>query len=195
MARRAQPFNVIIQGRRLEVGDTLKRYAERKLRKLSRHLDQLREAQVVLEVERQRSAGRTQVAEVTVWGDGLVLRGTHRSGDMFASIDGVVEKLEKQIEKRRSRLIEKRRIDATRSKRRQVAGAEAADDLLRVLLQRLTVPALLHPGPHPCPRDRGRLSPVRSARNPHSFAGRSRASSPSAHRGRRRRRAPGAPSR
>src|SRR3989304_1155303 len=76
MARRAQPFNVIIQGRRLEVGDTLKRYAERKLRKLSRHLDQLREAQVVLEVERQRSAGRTQVAEVTVWGDGLVLRGT-----------------------------------------------------------------------------------------------------------------------
>ncbi len=126
MARRAQPFNVIIQGRHLEVGDTLKRYAERKLRKLSRHLDQLREAQVVLEVERQRSAGRTQVVEVTVWGDGLVLRGTHRSGDMFASIDGVVEKLEKQIEKRRSRLIEKRRIDATRSKRRQVAGAEAA---------------------------------------------------------------------
>src|SRR3990170_2155289 len=112
MARRAQPFNVIIQGRRLEVGDTLKRYAERKLRKLSRHLGHLREAQVV--------------AEVTVWGDGLVLRGTHRSGDMFASIDGVVEKLEKQIEKRRSRLIEKRRIDATRSKRRQVAGAEVA---------------------------------------------------------------------
>lgn len=119
-------MQVIIQGRRLEVGDALKRYAERKVRKLSRHLRHLRQAQVVLEVERQRSAGRTQVAEVTVWGDGLVLRGTHRSGDMFASIDGVVEKLEKQIEKRRSRLIEKRRIAATRDKRRQVAGAEAA---------------------------------------------------------------------
>ncbi|MDR7426811.1 MAG: ribosome-associated translation inhibitor RaiA [Armatimonadota bacterium] len=119
-------MQVIIQGRRLEVGDALRRYAERKVRKLSRHLRHLRQAQVVLEAERQRSAGRTQVAEVTVWGDGLVLRGTHRSGDMFTSIDGVVEKLEKQIEKRRSRLIEKRRIAATRDKRRQVAGAEAA---------------------------------------------------------------------
>jgi len=126
MARRSQSLNVIIQGRHLDVGETLKRYAERKVRKLSRHLDRLREAQVVLEVERRRSAGRTQVAEVTVWGDGLVLRGTHRSGDMLAAIDGVVEKLEKQIEKRRSRLIEKRRIDATRSKRRQVADAAAA---------------------------------------------------------------------
>jgi putative sigma-54 modulation protein len=126
MARRVQPLNVIIQGRRLDVSDSLKRYAERKVQRLSRHLDQLREAQVVLEVEHRSSAGNTQVAEVTVWGDGLVLRGTHRSGDMFASIDGVVDKLEKQIEKRRSRLIEKRRIDATRSKRRQVANAESA---------------------------------------------------------------------
>ncbi len=126
MVHRTQPLNVIIQGRHLDVGDTLKRYAERKVRKLSRHLDQLREAQVVLEVERQRSAGRTQVAEVTVWGDGVVLRGTHRSADMFASIDGVVDKLEKQVQKRRSRLIEKRRIDATRRKRRQVVDAEAA---------------------------------------------------------------------
>jgi len=126
MARRAQPFNVIIQGRHTDVGDAVKRYAERKLRKLSRHASQLREAQAVLKVERQRSAGRTQVAEVTVWGDALVLRGSHRSEDMFASIDAVVEKLEKQIHKHRSRFIEKRRIDAVRSKRRQLARAEAA---------------------------------------------------------------------
>ncbi len=125
MARRTQPFNVIIQGRHLSVGDPVKRYAERKLRRLSRHSSQLREAQAVLKVERQRSAGRTQVAEVTVWGDGLVLRGSHRSDDMFVSIDAVVDKLEKQIGKYRSRVIEKRRIDAVRQKRRKVATAEA----------------------------------------------------------------------
>lgn len=127
MARRAvRPFNLIIQGRHVEVGEPLKRYAERKLRKLSRHFDQLQEAQAVLKAERHRSDGRAQVAEVTVWGDGLVLRGRHSEEDMRAAIDGVVDKLERQIRKRRSKLIDKRRIDANRARRRQVAHAEAA---------------------------------------------------------------------
>lgn len=128
MARRrqAQPFTLIIQGRHIGVDDALKRYAERKLGKLSRHFDRIHQAQAVLKVERHRTAGRAQVVEVTVWGDGVVLRGTHGSGDMYASIDGVVEKLEKQVEKVRSKRIEKRRIDASRAKRRLVADAEAA---------------------------------------------------------------------
>ncbi len=127
MARRTvRPFNLIIQGRHLEVGEPLKRYAERKLRKLTRHFDQLQEAQAVLKEERHRSDGRAQVVEVTVWGDGLVLRGRHSEGNMRAAIDGVVDKLERQIRKRRSRLIDKRRIEVSRARRRQAAAAEAA---------------------------------------------------------------------
>ena len=124
--RRSQPLNLIIQGRHIEVGEALKRYAERKLSKLTRYFHRIHDAQAVLKVEKHRTGGRVQVVEVTMWGDGLVLRGEHRSGDMYASIDRVVEKLTKQIEKYRSRLIEKRRIDAGRTKRRRVAEAEAA---------------------------------------------------------------------
>ncbi|MGH2452340.1 MAG: ribosome hibernation-promoting factor, HPF/YfiA family [bacterium] len=127
MVRRAlRPFNLIIQGRHLDIGEPLKRYAERKLHKLIRHFDQLQKAQAVLKEERHRSDGRAQVVEVTVWGDGLVLRGRHSDGNMRAAIDGVVDKLERQIRKRRSRLIDKRRTEVSRARRRRAAAAEAA---------------------------------------------------------------------
>ena len=120
--RTVRPFNLIIQARHVEVGEPLKRYVERKLRKLTRHFDQLQEAQAVLKEEHHGSDGRAQVVEVTVWGDGLVLRGRHSEGNMRAAVDAVVDKLERQIRKRRSRLIDKRRIEVSRARRRRAAA-------------------------------------------------------------------------
>jgi putative sigma-54 modulation protein len=126
MAKRPiRPFNLIIQGRGTAVDDPLRRYAERKLRKLTRHFDALQEAQAVLREERHHSDGKARVAEVTVWGDGVVLRGRHGDADMRAAIDGVVDKLERQMRKRRNRLIDKRRLEVSRARRRQAADAEA----------------------------------------------------------------------
>jgi putative sigma-54 modulation protein len=45
---------------------------------------------------------------------------------MYASVDRAVEKLERQIEKYRSRMIEKRRLDLARQRRRQRSSAAAA---------------------------------------------------------------------
>jgi len=68
-----------------------------------------------------------------MWGDGIVLRGEEASPDMYASIDVVSEKLEKQIEKYRSWLIEKRRADEARRKQGTAERAgharAAADDV------------------------------------------------------------------
>lgn len=121
-----QPLNVIVQGKHIDVTPSLREYAEEKVGRIARYFDHAQEAQVVLSVERRDTLGKAQVVEVTVWGDGMVLRGEHASEDMYASIDGVSEKLRKQIEKFRSKLIEKRRIDEARKKERMVASAEAA---------------------------------------------------------------------
>lgn len=125
-SRRSQTFNIIVQGRRTTVSPALRAYVEEKLGKLQRYLDQIQEAQVVLSVGKDRQVGRAHLAEVTVWGDGVVLRGAHSSEDMHVSVDAVVEKLEKQIGKYRSRLIEKRRIDASRTRRRRDVQAAVA---------------------------------------------------------------------
>lgn len=108
------------------VTEALRRHVEQKLAKLPRHFDQIQDAQVVLSVSRNRAVGRAQIAEVTVWCDGLVLRAEEWSQDMYTSIDRAVAKLDRQIAKYRDRIIEKRRLDVTRARRRTRRSAEAA---------------------------------------------------------------------
>jgi putative sigma-54 modulation protein len=122
---RAGEMPVRVQGKHIAVTDALRAYAEQKLAKLPRYFDRVQDAQVVLSVARDSTRGRAQVVEVTVWCDGLVLRAEETSEDMYTSIDRAVDKLERQIEKYRSRIIEKRRLDESRRRRRAQQSAEA----------------------------------------------------------------------
>lgn len=124
--KRLEAFPVRVQGKHLAVTEALRSYAVEKLSKLPRHFDQVQDAQVVLSVARDRNQGRAQVAEITVWCDGVVLRAEESSADMYASIDQAAQKLERQIEKYRSRMIEKRRQDASRDRQRREQSAEVA---------------------------------------------------------------------
>ena len=124
--REVRPLHVIVQGKHLDVTPALRSYAEAKVGKIARFFDQVQDAQVVLSVERRGGVGRAQVVEVTVRGDGVVLRGEDASSDMYASIDLVVAKLKKQIEKYRSKMILRRRIEESRRKARLLSSAEAA---------------------------------------------------------------------
>lgn len=121
-----QSLNVVVQGKNIDVTPSLREYAEEKVGRITRYFEAVQDAQVVLSVQRRDNIGKAQVVEVTVWGDGIVLRGVDASEDMYASIDGVFEKLRKQIEKFRSKLIEKRRMDESRKKDLAAASAEAA---------------------------------------------------------------------
>src|SRR5207247_9458917 len=110
----------------MDVTPALRDYAETKVGKIARYFDQIQDAQVMLSVERRGGLGKAQVVEITVRGDGVVLRGEDASSDMYASIDLVVAKLKKQIEKYRSKMILKRRIEESRRKARLLSSAEAA---------------------------------------------------------------------
>ncbi len=124
--RDLEPIHVIVQGKHVDMTPALRSYAETKVGKIARYFDQVQDAQVVRSVERRGDLGRAQVVEVTVRGDGVVLRGEDASPAMYPSIDLVVAKLKKQIEKYRSKLILKRRIEESRRKARLIKSAEAA---------------------------------------------------------------------
>jgi putative sigma-54 modulation protein len=117
---------VRVQGKHITVTDALRSYATEKLAKLPRHFGQCRDAQVVFSTARDRSFGRSNVVEMTVRCDGFVLRSEEASDDMYASIDLAAAKLERQLAKYRSRLIEKRRQDESRRRQRRAEGAAAA---------------------------------------------------------------------
>ena len=93
---------VQVRGRNMEVTAALKEYVEKRLGKLEKFLDNLGEAQVTLAVEKE-----THRIEVTIPINGMILRGEESTGDMYTSIDQVVEKLEKQIEKYKGRLLKR----------------------------------------------------------------------------------------
>ena len=96
-----------VKGKNVEVSDSLKLYAQEKLGKLDKHLNDAARLELELAVEKNPSIAESQIAEGTIWTKGPVLRARESSPDMRASIDMLVEKLERQArryhDKRRPR--------------------------------------------------------------------------------------------
>jgi putative sigma-54 modulation protein len=92
-----------VKGKNVEVSASLKEYAEEKLGKLGRHLDDATTLEVELAEERNPSISDRQVAEATVWTKGPILRARESSEDMKASIDLVADKLERQVKRYREK--------------------------------------------------------------------------------------------
>ncbi len=102
-------MRISITGKNLEISDYLRDLVEKKVAKLDRYFPQDTEAQVTLSVEKNR-----HIVEVTIPIDGGVIRGEEVTGDMYASIDNVLDKLEKQILRHRTRLEKSLRSGAFR---------------------------------------------------------------------------------
>jgi putative sigma-54 modulation protein len=86
----------IVRGKNVEVPERVRDYAERKLRRLERMLDDRSDAVVELSNEQHRSAADAHIAEVTLVIDGQTLR-SHAAGASYqAALDEVVDKVERR---------------------------------------------------------------------------------------------------
>jgi putative sigma-54 modulation protein len=92
-----------VKGKNVEVTDSIRTYAEEKLKKLERHLNDPTRVEVELTVERNPSISQNHVAEATVWTKGPVLRARESSTDMKASIDQLADKLARQVKRYREK--------------------------------------------------------------------------------------------
>jgi putative sigma-54 modulation protein len=92
-----------VKGKNVEVTDSIRQYAQEKLSKLERQLADPTRVELELAVERNPSISQNHVAEATVWTKGPVLRARESSTDMKASIDQLVEKLERQARRYRDK--------------------------------------------------------------------------------------------
>jgi putative sigma-54 modulation protein len=110
-----------VKGKNVEVTDAIHDYAERKLGKLAPQLADPTRVELELAVERNPSIADNHVAEATIWTKGPVLRAREASGDMKASIDLLVEKLERQVKRYR----QKRRHEHDRHERGNGAASAA----------------------------------------------------------------------
>jgi putative sigma-54 modulation protein len=97
-------MNIIIHGRHMELTENLKKYAQEKIGKFKRYLNNISEATVTLSVEKYRHR-----AEVLLKVDGSFIQAESITGEMYSSIDEVVEKLERQIKKYKEKMVSHRK--------------------------------------------------------------------------------------
>jgi putative sigma-54 modulation protein len=115
-------MRISVRGKNIEATPALIDYAEKKLGKLDKHFDKATDVQVVLSVIRDE-----HIVEVTMNLNGLILRGEESTGDMYASIDMVVDKLERQVKKYKTRMNKSLRQQGVRVISEKHAANEAVE--------------------------------------------------------------------
>lgn len=88
-----------ITGHHVDITPALRAYVTEKMQRLSRHFDHVISISVILKVEKLE-----QLAESTVNAGGKTLFATDTAADMYAAIDGLVDKLDRQVRRLKERL-------------------------------------------------------------------------------------------
>ena len=118
-------MRTIVKGKNLELDEADRRYAERKMRRLERLLDDRTDALVELSVEHHRSLDDSHVAEVTLLIDGSPVRGVGHGQSHHAALDAVVDKLERRAVDHKSKPRLRHRAPEAKSILRSLADGNA----------------------------------------------------------------------
>ena len=88
-----------IRGKNVEITPALRDYVEKRIGKVTRYFKEVGEISALLSVSKDR-----QKVEVTVPVQGVLLRGQEVTDNMYTSIDLVIEKLDRQIRKHKTKM-------------------------------------------------------------------------------------------
>ena len=115
-------MRTIVKGKNIAVPESVRLYAERKMRRLERLLDESTDALVEISSEQHRSTADSQIAEATLTVNGQILR-SHASGPTYqASLDIAIDRIERQAVDAREKPRSKVRPEEARARR--LAGEE-----------------------------------------------------------------------
>jgi putative sigma-54 modulation protein len=92
-------MQINLTGHHVEITDSLRNYVDTKFSKLERHFDHISNVHVILNVEKLN-----QKAEATVHLSGAEVFASSENSDMYAAIDSMVDKLDRQVIKHKEKL-------------------------------------------------------------------------------------------
>ncbi len=96
-----------IRGNKIEVTEAINDYITSKVSKLEKYLDDNDEVEAKALIS---AKGKEQKVEVTIWSGKYNIRAEETNEDLYAAIDLVVDKLERQFKKYRGKLTSKRAV-------------------------------------------------------------------------------------
>ncbi len=97
-------MNLKISGHHLEVTPALREYVITKLEKVLRHFDQVIDGNVVLSVDNQKEKDKRQKVEISLHLKGKDIFIESANGDLYAAIDLMVDRLDRQVVRHKSRI-------------------------------------------------------------------------------------------
>jgi len=100
-----------ITGHHINITPALRDYVDNKLERLERHFENVTDIHCVLSVEKLRHK-----AEATVQVSGATLFADEVQEDMYAAIDGLIDKLDRQVKKHKEKLQDHHARDAQKSR-------------------------------------------------------------------------------
>ncbi|MFC3092818.1 ribosome hibernation promoting factor [Alteromonas sediminis] len=92
-------MQINLTGHHVEITDSLRNYVDTKFSKLERHFDHISNVHVILNVEKL-----SQKAEATMHLSGAEVFASSENTDMYAAIDSMVDKLDRQVLKHKEKL-------------------------------------------------------------------------------------------
>lgn len=92
-------MQISLSGHHIEITDSIRNYVHEKIQRLDRHFDQALDIHLILTVEKLRHK-----AEATLHVSGGKLHADDVQEDMYAAIDGLVDKLDRQGKKHKEKL-------------------------------------------------------------------------------------------
>lgn len=93
-------MQITVTFRHMETSDPVRSYVEDKLPRVKKYIDEPIDAQVVLSVEKKIR----HKAEVILTAKGITIKAKDETADMYAAIDGVLDKIERQLKRYKDKI-------------------------------------------------------------------------------------------
>jgi putative sigma-54 modulation protein len=104
-------MQINISGQNIDITDALKNYAEEKIDRIQKHFDYVTNTNIVLNVEKER-----HMAEATMHTKGAALHANAEGPNMYAAIDSLADKLDRQVIRHKEKLTDHRISEPVKKK-------------------------------------------------------------------------------
>jgi len=117
-------MQIAVTFRHMESSDPVRDYLEEKLSRVKKYIDEPIDAQATLSVQKIRHS-----AEVTLVAKGITIKGKEETNDMYAAIDAVVDKIERQLKRYKEKIKQHKPISGReRQVQKTIVQADSIDE-------------------------------------------------------------------
>jgi putative sigma-54 modulation protein len=119
-------MQIVTNGKNLDLTPAIKEYVQQKIGRLENHFDFILEVHVILELEKNPRIHANQLAEATIHVNGAVIRVESASENLYASIDLLADKINRVLNKHKTKLNTKTSKTRTHDTIRREGEAEVS---------------------------------------------------------------------